>query len=311
VSIPPRLLLRDLLDQHRDPPIYIVEKLLAISGMSLLVAHPKAGKSTFVRSLMTSISRGQEFLGRKTQPVPILYYILEEPIDHVAEEFRQIGIQNEVIFARVGRIEKQLIARTVAQDIKETEAKLVVIDPLFDALAIDDANGYGIVNNAMKELLYIARGNNCHILTVHHTNKRDIHGGLAILGSQALRGATDCNMMLLRRNDGTRLIESEQRLGDPFDLTSISFDEKTRMLNLGRPIREDRLEKLEQLLLDYLGDKKLSTTQWRDGVKGRSGEKTLIIQQLEEKGIVKSIEEGRYTMWIKLDNSADQGDVSW
>jgi RecA-family ATPase len=46
--------------------------------MSLLVAKPKVGKTTLAFNLAVAVSRGEEFLGRKTTQGPVVYLALEE-----------------------------------------------------------------------------------------------------------------------------------------------------------------------------------------------------------------------------------------
>lgn len=297
--IPPRRTLNELLAAKPQPIEYIVADLLARESLSLLAAHPKAGKSVFVRNLMAAILDQESFLGRTTTPGPVLYYVLEEPEVHIAHDFRRMGFESDLLHVRVGQIPRFEMHEVIERDIEETEAVLAVIDPLFDALTIDETNAYGPVNRAMKSLLFVARKSRCHILTVHHTNKSDARGGLSILGSQALRGATDTNMFLLRRGDGTRLFETEQRFGTPFDLCTLSYTPETMRVGLGRTVKALRVERLEEQLLKVLGDKRLTKTQWRASVKGRNTEIQEVIDKLASQGAIVGVQEGRSTYWTK------------
>jgi hypothetical protein len=57
---------------------WIWDGILPAGGMSLLVAKPKVGKTTLAFNLAVAVSRGEEFLGRKTTQGPVVYLALEE-----------------------------------------------------------------------------------------------------------------------------------------------------------------------------------------------------------------------------------------
>lgn len=297
--IPPLLSLEELLAIHYEPPQYVIEGLLAKGGLSMLVAHPKAGKSTLIRNMLKEVSLGKPFFNRPTHRGTLLYYALEEPKEHVTEEFRKLGFRSRTVYARLGTIDKGEILPTIHRDIEKVEASLVVVDPLFDALSVEDVNSYAKVNEAMKALLYIARTTNCHILTVHHTNKADLRGGPSVLGSQALAGATDCNMFLTLGRDGTRLFESQARVGEPIELTALGFDPVTHHIWLEKSAKEQRLEEMSQALLTVLGDTTMAFTDLRSRVKGRHSDKAAALEKLEREGKVLKTQQGRTTLWQK------------
>lgn len=301
--IPKLLTLTELLHEHSEPPVCVVDRLLPLGGLSILAAHPKAGKSTLIRNLARAVAQGSRFFDRTTRQGKVLYLALEEPIDHVANEFRLMRFSSEIIYLRVGPIPREDLHTTLAQDIAALRPELVIIDPLFDAIAVDDVNSYGVVNRAMKALLAIARASRSHILTVHHTNKSDLRGGLSILGSQALAGSTDCNMFLSMRQEGPRLFESQQRVGDAIPLSTLLFEADTHTVSLQANLEETRIAALKPAMLAALGTETLSTTDWRNKVKGKHSEKAMVINMLLEEGSIQSEVVGRTTMWRMKDGS--------
>lgn len=297
VKLPKLMPMSELLTTHPNPVECIVENFLPRGGLSLLVAMPKAGKSTLARNLMVAVGSGSTFFGRMTISTPVIYFALEEPIEHVANEFRLIGATSEAIYTRVGHIPKVEVAKTLENDIVEYRAGLAVIDPLFDMLQVDDVNNYGAMNAALKDILYIARKTKCHIMVLHHTNKRDIHGGLSVLGSQATSGATDHNAFLTIHKGGQRYFETQARVGEPFVLSEIGFDPDTHKMWLGDNASVVKKNVLAEELFIVLGDLKLTTTDWRNKVKGRNSDKAAAIKFLESEGKVAKHIEDRHSFW--------------
>lgn len=291
--LPPRLTLYDFLQKNFEPPPCVVDLLLPFGGLSILAAEPKAGKSTLVRNLILCVARGQNWLGRATSQSRVLYYPLEEPESHVGYEFKLLGARHEPVILRAGAISKRDIHTVIETDIAEINPGLVVVDPLFDAVDVEDSNSYGRVNAAMKELLYIARGTGVHILTVHHANKGAGSGINKILGSQAFAGATDCNMLLSVKtgSEGLREFETIQRVGEPIERTNLHFDPDTHWISLGTGVKDQRVDLLQRNLLEALGDEALFMVEWRERVKGRTAEKGEAIRQLHENGLIEQVKD--------------------
>lgn len=301
--LPKLMPMAELLNTHPNPIEYVIEGFLPVAGMSLLVAMPKAGKSTLARNMMLSVGRGVPFLGRSTVNVPIVYLALEEAIEHVSSEFRLLQASTEAIYVRVGHIPRAQVTEVLENDIMERRAGLAVIDPLFDALNVEDVNSYSAMNEALKDILYIARKTRCHIMVLHHTNKRDIHGGLSVLGSQATSGATDHNAFLTLRRDGTRLFETQARVGEAFELSELSFDPTTHRLWIEQTVGESKQDTIAAELLDTLGVLTLTTTDWRSRVRGRHSDKAIAMARLEQEGKIVKVNEGRHTLWRRAQSA--------
>ena len=298
--IPEILCLKDFLDAKPAERTYIVDGLLPRGGLSILSGQPKAGKSTLSRNMMRSIARGQTFLGRETDQVPILYYALEEIPYHIAAEFRLLKCRDEEIYIRAGPMDKIAISRVLKDDIRELSIGIAIVDPLFDVLSVSDSNSYTMVNDAMKSILGIARATDCHILAVHHTNKSDARGGNSILGSQALAGATECNMFLTLDGKGQRVLSSEQRSGTPFDRLILHFDDITHDVTAGESKATLRARQMQYDLLVALGNEELSTRVWLSKCRGRQEDKIAVIHQMADAGLVVKRTQGRADLWKQV-----------
>ena len=71
-----------------------------------------------------------------------------------------------------------------------------------------------------------------HILCVHHAGKGERTGGDALLGSTALFGAVD-TLLMMKRRDQVRTIETMQRYGEDNDETVVHLDTETGIVTPG------------------------------------------------------------------------------
>ena len=71
-------LIGKLIDKPYEEPSWLVEDMLLEGGLSMLVAKPKIGKSTFARFLAASVAKGDLLLGRDVKQGPVIYIAMEE-----------------------------------------------------------------------------------------------------------------------------------------------------------------------------------------------------------------------------------------
>jgi len=196
----------DLPDLPDD--LWLVEGLIRRQGLSILAGDPKAGKSTLVAALVTAILHGKGFVDRRSTPGRVLYYSLEEIGAEVKERFRPYLRGDEQLFVREGYVPASKFVRILEADIGQHAPDFVIIDPLFDVVEVESANDYVPVNRAIKQILYVARKTGAHVCCIHHSSK-----GGTILGSQSLKGGTDCNIFMTKLDSGDRVVHSEARYG--------------------------------------------------------------------------------------------------
>lgn len=285
----------DLLDETEHVE-YVVQQLLPRGGLSLVAGDPKAGKSVLARNLLYRASRGEPFLDRTTTPGLCLYFALEEMAQGIRESFRRIGVTNENILIHVGPMSIERSVLNIKEAVHTHHPALVVVDPLFDAVAIEDANAYAAVNRALKELLHVARDESAHIMVLHHTNKSsEAHGARAILGSHALRGATDTNLLLTVRGV-KRFLETENRYGLAIQRSRLGYDPHTDRVWLTDPEERD----IEEDVLTAIGNSELSTTEVKKAVTGwDNGSKVVALNELVKKGVLERQKQGKVTLYRK------------
>lgn len=215
----------DLMSEPDEETEWILEDTLGRGGISIVAGKPKAGKTTFIRSLIKCIADGSSFLDRETKTGPILYFALEEKRSEIRKSFRLMGLKGDedIYICTQGIIDNAVSSLKI--EIDKLKPVLVIIDPLFRFLLINDANDYAQVSKALEPLVTLSREKNCHVMLVHHTRKGIGDDGDTILGSQAIFGAVDCALMLKRDEENRRCIYSIQRYGVDLEHTYLKLNE--------------------------------------------------------------------------------------
>jgi hypothetical protein len=211
--------------------IWMWEGILPDGGMSLLVAKPKVGKTTLAFNLAVAVSRGRDFLGRKTEQGPVVYLALEEKRGEIKKKLAAAGIADESLRFHFGSAPLNAMAE-VEPLIAETKAKLLIIDVLQKFCRLRDLNDYAIVTNALEPLMAAARKQGCHILLTHHAGKADRPDGDDILGSTGLLGGVDTSIHIKKR-DKRRTFFTIQRYGDDVPETVLELVEDGSLVATG------------------------------------------------------------------------------
>jgi hypothetical protein len=244
--------LKELFKKPDEEIDFLVDGLLIKGGASLLAGKPKAGKSTLARVLIFNVASGTDFLGLETFQGAVIYLALEEKESEVKRHFRDMGASGaEPIFVLSSSLPEKGLA-DLPSAIERFKPVLVVIDPLFRAVRVADENKYSLMTAALEKVISIARNTGTHIMCVHHLGKGDRSGADAILGSTAIRGAFDANLMLQRKND-QRTITSEQRYGDDLEETILNYDPVTRVIHLGDAQAVIAKNNIKNEILHFLG----------------------------------------------------------
>jgi hypothetical protein len=280
--------LGELLARPDVPVEYVVENLLVAGTVSCVVAKPKVGKSTFARSLCLAVSQGSDFLGLKTKQGECIYLALEEREVDVCNDFRAMGADGgEPICIHAAAAPAEGIA-ALCDLVRQRRPAVVVIDPLFRLARIRDDKAYAEVYAALGPLIDVAREACTHVLLTHHAGKSAKADAIdAPLGSTAIGGAV-CTLVLLKRTESMRTIQTVQRIGQDLPETVLSFDLDTRSLALGKDKCEADLQALSGAILECLQAAQGAKTEEEinQSVEGRTGVKRKALRQLVEQGRV-------------------------
>jgi predicted ATP-dependent serine protease len=293
---------------------YLWENTLIKGGLSILVAKPKAGKSTLARNLALAIANGQQsFLGRNvTASGSVVYLALEEMRSEVKNHFQRMGApENLPIFIHTGSAPQQAIDE-LRKAIIESKAVFAIVDPLQRLVRIKDLNDYASVSLALEPLTQIARDTGCHTLLIHHANKglsRD--GGDSILGSTAIFGSVDC-ALIMKRGEAYRTIESIQRYGVDLPRTVLNFDVATGLTSPGGSLEDAQVTACGKAIIEFIDGHEVTEREIKEAITDyNSGIKSKSLRALCQDGIVQRQGEGKkggpYTYSITDKNAGYSG----
>ena len=176
---------------------YFWDGVCRFGDVVLVVAPPKSGKSTFVRSLALSLG-GHPFLDPSLPKKDVVWFAFEERANHVYNEFekaKRFGGANHIRFAFVNptfphAFQKLVYAiRRVVEE--QPDVGMIVVDTIGRVMSDVDINDYTSVQRMIEELRFALRGvaNPPVLVLVHHTNKSVENR--SPLGSQAFSATVD------------------------------------------------------------------------------------------------------------------------
>ena len=235
-----------LLDAPEPPLVAYVPDFIYAGCIAALVGRPKAGKSTFMWSMIHELMRGKNFLGKETRvPGNVLYvseqsrYSFKEQLNRLPEEMGKAIMKNPKFFVMlpehhlVTRLNNQESNATSWQErlglwkqaVKATQADLLVVDTFgqYADLGPQGENDNAMMAKRILEFRQLQKERpSLAIVLICHTTKasgkkrflelQDIRGG------SALAGGLDHGVTLQKTASGPqnmRYINMESRmLGD-------------------------------------------------------------------------------------------------
>jgi AAA domain len=247
-------------DGTAPPTPFVVDGLLTQGGLSVLGAKPKVGKSSLSRYLAVSVAKGVPFLGRDTTQGDVILCSLEDPRAHVdnclaALDYRATDSSIQIVERVAPDKETSVVAIRDALT-ANPNVRLVIIDHLAKFLNLPDLSDYMPTLRGIGLLHELARAfPHVHILCLAHSKKvrcEDPFDG--ILGSTALRGEPDTNIVLMNEG-GERVIVTETRAGRPIHATILKTEMVTsagcdvvKDFALGEPFDQSKKERMEKLV---------------------------------------------------------------
>lgn len=292
---PEFLTAKDILQLPPDPTRWIWDRTLPAGGCSILVSKPKVGKSTMAINLCLAISRGNPFLGRDTQRVPIAYLSLDATLPETAEIFARFGLQDsDPVFIHAGAAPRDSI-KWLVQRVKQYGVRFIVIDTLQRLFRFQDLNAYSEVTNRMESLLESARRQKCHVLFLHHAKKGDGDDLDASIGSTAIRGLAYSYLFLKRLpNSDRRILRSDQRGGQNFEELAISFSDQG-WLEIAGTMEQAEIDEAKPKVIEFVEseDGDVSEKDIRNALPIRTIVVSKAIRELTKSGQLERTGEGR------------------
>ncbi len=247
--------LGELLAEPDTPVDYLLENLLVSGTVSAVVAKPKVGKSTLARNLCMAVAHGLDFLGMKTKQGECIYLALEEVKEEVKRDFRALGGtgKDDRISLHIAPPPAEAVKALCAL-IRQRRPVLVVGDPLFRLAEIKEEKAYAETYAKLGPLIDVARETGTHLLLCHHSGKTPKVDAIdSPLGSTAIGGAVS-TLIVLKRTETYRTIQTVQRVGPSLPETVLKFDADTHWLSLGGTRVEADREDCETAILAFLKD---------------------------------------------------------
>jgi hypothetical protein len=275
--------LADLLAEPDDAIDWLVEDRIPAGGVVLLVAAPKAGKSTFARELAAAVAGGGRWLGWRTTRGTVWMLIFQDKRSEVRKHLRRLGVTgNEAIRFFIDQAPADLLPRL--HDLaKQERPALIVVDMLAGLLPVKDLNDYAQVSQKFEPLLHLSRDSGAGLLLLHHGSAHGVarEGLDAALGSTALSGSVD-NVLVLRRVDGHRVLSSVQRIGPDLEPTIVTLSADTGRLELAGSKRDVDDEQLGKRILDALAQERAPVFEsaLQANVEGRKSDQVRVLRRL-------------------------------
>ncbi len=243
---------------------------LTLSKLSDFLVQPENEIAWLVDGWMPmAVASGSDFLGRPTQQGPVIYLVLEESNRRVREQFRRIGCTGEEpIYAHTGPAPLKLFEE-LYPFMESLKRVLVVIDPLFRAVRVQDSSAYAEMTAAFDPILRLAQSTGCHVLVLHHASKMATDATNAALGSTAIAGSVD-SIFHLNNLAGERTIEAVLREGDASPKAVLTIDPETEQISLSGTVEERERGKVRDAILEITAEAWLPGNGITDGVEGRT-----------------------------------------
>ncbi len=286
--------LAELLARPDIPTEFIVDNFLVAGTVSCIVAKPKVGKSTLARNLCLSVSRGEDFLGLATKQGECVYLALEERATDIKRDFRSMGADGtEPINVYVAAAPPDGIA-ALCDLVRKRRPRLVIGDPLFRLVKIREENSYAEIYATLGPLIDVTRETGTHVALTHHSGKNVRSDAIdSPLGSTALGGIVN-TLIVLKRTESVRTIQTVQRVCRDLDETLLEFDPESRTLSLGTEKSDVDAQKVATNIGAYLQSIEGARTEpdIMKAVEGKTGLKRKALRLLVEAGHVNRIGAG-------------------
>ena len=198
----------------------------------------------------------------------------------MAADFRAMGAtgSEDIQIADAGTVQD------VVTILQEKNPVLLVVDPLFRLVRIQDGNAYAETYSALGPLIDIARQTGTHILCLHHSSKMAKAEAIdAPIGSTALGGAVS-TLMVMRRTESYRTVQTVQRIGIDLPETVLRFDPATRLLFLGGLRESYEVANVGAAILRALAEKSMTEPEINCAIEGKTTVKRRALRELTGNG---------------------------
>lgn len=209
----------DNLPAEFEAPNEIIEDFLTARSTSLLYGDSNVGKSFLALAMACAVSRGTDFLGKRTQQGLTVYLASESP-ESIRMRLQAYMSYHDCLLPNLLVVQKpidlynneddaekiiELIKRVEEQ--REMKASLVVADTLARMMAGGDENSITAMQPVLNRMDRIMNSTMSTVMLVHHTAK----GASVARGHSSLRAHIDSEIAVLEEDGLRRMHITKQR----------------------------------------------------------------------------------------------------
>ena len=248
-----------------DPDLqWIVHGLIRRGAGTMLSAHPKVGKTTWLAHMLQALGIGETFCGMATKPTKVMV-VSEEDESTLAERCREIGIGDHVAWfvrpfpSRPTMAQWIAFLKEIRHDVSDIGAGLVVVDTLAKHLPLRDENHATEVESALQPLWQLT-AQDVGLLCVHHSRKVLAEDGTSARGSMAFNGHFEILLELIRADNTPgncqRILKGMSRLKHvPEELVMELVDGRYRAMGNQAEVERHRIE---SMVMEYVANNSLT-----------------------------------------------------
>lgn len=175
--------------------------------ITVVQGDPGEGKTTFVLALIALLTQGKPLPEEEngTKPINVIYQTAEDGLaDTIKPRLLSVGADCErVLVIDENEVELTLSDERLEQAIKQTDAKVIVLDPIQAYLGGDvDMHRANEIRPIMKRLALLAERTGCAVILIGHMNKMgSAKSAYRGLGSIDIRAAVRSVLVVGRVKD--------------------------------------------------------------------------------------------------------------
>ena len=225
--------LKYIMNDHSPMPEPIIKNgILLDKTMLVIVGPPKAKKTFLAQNLSLAIASGKSFANFEiTQPKKVLYFLAEGGYYPNRNRLQKMGADfnhkylNNFMLSPYSYLPINLDEpyEMMYADIKNSGAKVVVIDPLIKFHNVDE-NSATLLSEVFGRIRELIHEFNISVILNHHTGKVESRGGR---GSSALVGEYDSCITIHKGSANAIKLSYDTRHTEPPVSNQIYFNPDT------------------------------------------------------------------------------------
>lgn len=189
-----------------DNPDELFGKIIHEGEVGIMFSNTGKGKSLLAVQLADAISNGNPILGLRSKKNKVIYFDFElstkafqqrysndnNTLYNFSNDFIRVEIDRNQIIETKNVSFEELIIESIKGQIIRAQAKVIIIDNITFLSASNEKSQEALA--LMKFILDVSRKDNCSILLIAHTPKRDIYTPIQLedlAGSKALSNFVD------------------------------------------------------------------------------------------------------------------------